>query len=210
MEKKRFIGAALVLIMLSVVPSCTNTARVTLRTAKEGLKLGNFTVTDYIKMEEVRCDSKEGAEKASCLDTATKLKKYWPPAYKTALQAVDLALEALDAVDKKEAEKNCSTLFPDEASEDYKNCVYRNKINVEALVKRAVCLVLTALDFVPETMKAKFSLYIELGKGFVCSKSTTTTFSPPSPKAHPVEFGSAIEARRKLLRAKYILSYLAR
>lgn len=122
--------------------------------------------------------------------TNEKFKQYWPPAKKTAVAAADLALETIAALESGKARKECLAKYPDEKSSEHQACLQKYATNIAALVKKAVCLCLQAIGFVPEKYLSRFKLYIELGKQFVCPAAAAaptatppTTTAPATPKS---------------------------
>lgn len=193
-------------------------ARTSLRTAKDGLSLGDFAVKNHIKSEEERCSSRVGDEKVKCLESSEKLKKHWPTALAVAIKTIDLALTAIDEAEKKSTQKKCEKLHPDKNSADYKTCMEQNKVDIAKLVKKSVCLMLVALDFLPDSIKSKFSVYLSLGKAFVClavsppganreedRPNLIPAPAKPAPKTVPTDFNQIVEAKLQMQRVRSLL-----
>jgi len=116
------------------------------------------------------------------------LNKAWPVAKETAIKTADLAVAAIDALKQGKDKAACLAKYPDPNSDEHNACLQKYKTDVVLLVKKAVCLALTALGFIPEKYRAKFQLYLDLGKSFVCPTPTpapstpAVTPAPPAPR----------------------------
>lgn len=148
-------------------------AKTTLSLVSEGLKASDGLVQTYIDVWEADC-LRVGPTKSdqyiTCMKLANVLKKYWPKVSEVALQSIKAAQAGIKEAEQKLLHnKECEKSYPDKNSQPYKDCVAKHKVAVMALVRTAVCTVLTALVFLPDSLQAKLKLYIDLAKSYFCS-----------------------------------------
>jgi hypothetical protein len=166
-------------------------AKETLKWVQTGLDVGAQGVNTYLSDKEAECtklDASKGADYQVCMKTANKVKKYFPPAKATADKVIKTAKDGIaDAEKKLLHDKVCEKVNPDKKSKEYKDCVEKFKAAVMQHIKNVGCVVLTALDFLPDSWKVKVKVWINLLKGFACGVSPTAgdTLPPSLDKTDP-------------------------
>ncbi len=161
MKKTVLLTALAFLLMACPASDPYGPATTTIKVFKQGIMLGDTVMKD-VKNE--------------------KAQKLWPPAKATALKTADLALATIDELKKGKDKKECKAKHADEKSDAYKACIQKYKTDLIGLVKKSVCLTLTALGFIPTKYRSRFQVYIDLGKSFICQKmrtSETESVVPP-------------------------------
>lgn len=175
-------------------------AKETLKWLKTGLNVGSQGVNTYLNDKEVECtelDASKGADYQVCMKTANKVKKYFPPAKATADEVIKTAEDGIADVEKKLLhEKVCEKANPDKKSKEYTDCVEKFKAAVMQHVKNVGCVVLTALDFLPDGVKAQLKVWINLLKSWACT--------PTAKKSNPLHDLDR-ELMRNLLKAPTVV-----